>query len=119
MKNIKESWFSELQGLQLSSVEFVQDYFQLRFDGPCITTYNPTKVECGDLKVMSWGDQFRNMLCGQIGKIVNRIEFFEKDVLLIMFEDQSRITISLKEEDYSGPEAIKYIGLKKNNLVVI
>lgn len=31
----------EIIGRQLSSVEFVQDYVQFRFDGPCLTAITP------------------------------------------------------------------------------
>jgi hypothetical protein len=33
-----------LEGTQLSSVEFVQDYVQLRFDGPTLTAVTPPRV---------------------------------------------------------------------------
>ena len=114
----KKNILAELQGLQLSSVEFVQDYFQLRFDGPVMTIYNPTTIELGNIKVKSWADQFRNVICGQITKVVKKVDLLEKDSLVIEFEDKSRIIISLKEEDYQYPEAINYHGLSSNYLVV-
>ncbi len=55
-------------------------------------------------------DQFRNRLCEQIAKIVRRADCKEGDALVIEFEDTSTISVSLKDEDYGGPEAIIFNG---------
>jgi len=115
----KPNLLDQIHGEQLSSVEFVQDYFQLRFDGPTINVYNPTSVKSGDRCVMSGDDQFRNMLCEQITKIVKNVEIVEKDALTIDFKDDSQIKMSLKDEDYRGPEAAYCHGFKSNGFIVL
>ena len=100
-------YFKQLEGEQLSSVTFVQDYIQLHFDGPGINVYMPMSVEVGATTIRSGDSQFRNALCGQIAKIVRNVSFRDAEALTITFMDDSRLSISLRHEDYSGPEALE------------
>src|SRR5438105_997105 len=67
--------FEQLRGEQLSSVAFVQDYLQLFFDGPGINVTNPLTVESAAEKITSWQSGFRDLLCAQIAKIVDAVEY--------------------------------------------
>jgi hypothetical protein len=98
--------FDELIGSQLSSVEFVQDYLQLRFDGPTINVNNPLTVKTEQAKITSWNEGFRDILCGQIAKIVDNVYFESEKELKIVFTDISQISISLLKVDYTSPEGI-------------
>ncbi len=113
------TFWDELIGCQLSSVEFVQDYLQLRFDGPSINVINPHTVNADGKEITSWASGFRDLLCGQITKIVENVSFQEEKSLTIRFDDQSQIAISLRPEDYSTPEAIHAIDFKNNGWLVI
>ncbi len=106
------TFFQQLHGEQLSAVTFVQDYLQLWFDGPGINVTNPLTVESGKISVTSWQPGFRDALCSQIAKIVKLVECREKIALVITFEDDSRLSISLREQDYTSPEAIYAHGFK-------
>ena len=55
-------------------------------------------------------NQSRNRLCEQISKVVKKVKCVEGDSLVIEFEDGCAISISLKSEDYAGPEAIIFQG---------
>lgn len=110
--------FKQLEGEQLSSVEFVQDYLQLRFDGPGINVYNPIVVKSMNAQAKSWDAQFRNLLCAQIAKIVAAVQVQEGSALIIKFEDGSTVTISLRSEDYKGPEALYCHGFNNNEWAV-
>jgi hypothetical protein len=105
-------FFDELQGEQLSAVTFVQDYLQLWFDGPGINVTNPLQVTSGDQCRVSWQPGFRDLLCGQIAKRVWHVEYLRGDALRITFEDGSSLSISLKSEDYSSPEAFYAHGFR-------
>ena len=94
----------------MSSVEFVRDYLQLRFDGPTINVMSPVVVTRSAGRSRSWDEQFRNALCGQIGKVVGTVEVVEQLHLLIAFDDGSEISISLVPDDYDGLEAVYYHG---------
>jgi hypothetical protein len=111
--------FEQLHGTQLSSVEFVHDYLQLRFDGPTINVMNPMLVVSGFVQVRTGDDQFRNALCAQIPKIVRKVSVIDEHELMIEFDDSSRISISLKQADYSDPEAVYYHGFKDDEWGVI
>lgn len=106
--------FDELRGEQLSAVTFVQDYIQLGFDGPGINVLNPTTVTTRAKTVTSWTPGFRDALCEQITKIVAVVEQRPSESLTIAFEDGSSLSISLRPEDYSGPEAYFAHGFKQN-----
>jgi hypothetical protein len=94
-----------LVGEQLSSVTFVMDYVQLGFDGPCLTAYTGLKVSV-EGKAFAWGEPgFRNALCDRIGAIVRQAEVADGDAICISLNDGGVISISLKPEDYVGPEA--------------
>lgn len=114
----KSKFWDELIGRQLSSIEFVQDYLQLRFDGPSINVTNPLTVNSKETEITSWNAGFRDLLCGQITKIVQNVTYEPENALTIRFIDNSRIAISLRPEDYSSPEAIYAFGFKKNNWLV-
>src|SRR5690606_5196237 len=109
-----EFW-NELVTSQLSSVEFVQDYLQLRFDGPSINVTNPLTVKSGSNEITSWDAGFRDLLCGQITKVVSQVEYNQGKALTIFFADDSKIVISLRQEDYSSPEAIYAYGFKNGD----
>ena len=109
----------QLVGRVLSSVEFVQDYFQIRFDGPTINVMNPTSVTVGSTRSQSWDNQFRNMLCGQIGKRVEGVTVAPGKFLNLHFADGSRVDVSLREEDYCCAEAIYFSGFPNDEWGVI
>jgi hypothetical protein len=101
--------YQQIIGEQLSAVTFVMDYLQLQFNPPpTINVYTPLTVRCGDVVVISGDDQFRNKICEQIAKIVKSVEIKDEEAFLIVFEDASEISISLKPEDYIGPEALEF-----------
>jgi hypothetical protein len=92
-------------GNQLSSVEFVQDYVQLRFDGPSLTAITQPRVLIGDV-LFEWGSPgYRDALCERIGKIVSAVALIEMQDIKIEFNDGSCVSISLRPADYRAAEA--------------
>jgi hypothetical protein len=98
-----------LRGRQLSSVEFVQDYLQLRFDGPCLTLLTWPRV-IDDRKVFGFNDPgYRDALCALIGQLIAQVSFSQDhSKLIIAFENESGLEISLHENDPSILEAVKF-----------
>ena len=96
-----------LDGEILTGVKFVLDYWQLEFSGSTITSLTGIEVHSNGVAIRNGDDQFRNRLCEQIGKVVERLELKESMACTIPFEDNSSISISLKPEDYRGPEALQ------------
>lgn len=87
---------SKLLNEKLSSIEFVMDYVQLRFDGPTFTCYIWPEVIRGD-NSFSFGDRdYRNELCGLIGVNVVGLQVVEEESLTLMFEgDRGVIKLNL------------------------
>src|SRR5688572_18329131 len=98
--------FDELRNSHLNSVEFVMDYLQLRFDGPCLNVTNPLTVRSKETEIKSWDIGFRDLLCRQIGKIVHEVTYKAGKELNIRLVDNSEISISLYDESCTSPEAI-------------
>ncbi len=111
------SILKELIGSQLSSVEFVQDYLQLRFDGPTINVNNPLTIKTKESEITSWDEGFRDLLCGQITKIVVDVGVESEKELRIIFMDNSQVSISLHPEDFTSPEAIYAHGFSDNKWI--
>lgn len=94
-----------LEGSHLSSVEFVQDYVQLRFDGPTLTAITPPRIRVMN-ECFEWGKQgYRDALCGRIGKLVCQASTIPEQEIKIEFEDGASISISLNPDDYRTAEA--------------
>ena len=96
-----------LTGRALSSVEFVADYVQLRFDGPNLTAYTRPTVSWGDESYI-WGQPgYRDAICRQIGCRVERTAVDNRQAS-ILFEGGAAVLISLHDNDYRGPEALQF-----------
>ena len=99
----------ELQGRDLSSVEFVMDYVQFYFGGPCLTAHIPPSVTTALGHTLVPDKQcYRDALCERIGVKVRDTEADATGVA-INFEDGAIFRISLREQDYRGPEALEFV----------
>jgi hypothetical protein len=96
----------KIRGCALSSVEFVMDYVQFWFDGACLTAFPPPAVDRGSGILASGERGYRDLLCGQIGCLVERTEVNDQRVT-IAFEGGAAVSISLLDHDYRGPEALQ------------
>jgi hypothetical protein len=99
---------ASLVGRELSSVEFVRDYVQLRFDGPYLTAVTHPSVDVAGTRY-TWGRPgFRDALCERIGQVVARASVTEHEQVRLEFGDGAAVVISLEDKDYCGPEAVLY-----------
>jgi hypothetical protein len=96
----------ELKCQRLSSVEFVQDYIQLHFDGYTINLYNPVKVVGGSTTLRQGQIGFRDGLSSLINGVVRDVFYVEGDKVEVVFENGSSVVVSIADKDYSGPEAL-------------
>jgi len=92
-------------GKQLSSVEFVQDYLQLHFDGPTLTLFVWPVVVLAEQEAHFGEVGYRNALCARIGRKVTEVSMDEDQAMVVHFDDGVSMTISLRPEDRTGPEA--------------
>ena len=89
-------------GEQLSSVEFVQDYLQLHFDGPTLTLFGwPTLNLHG--KTHDFAKQsYRDALCQMIGRKVTTASLQEGMALDIHFGPDIEVHLLLNPDDENG-----------------
>lgn len=97
--------FESIIGERLSSVEFVQDYVQLRFDGPTLTAFVWPVLRFRSKAVRFGESSYRDELCGRIGHKVRTAELRQGEAVIVEFEDGAIISVSLRAEDSVGPEA--------------
>ena len=102
--------FDDIIGEKLSAIGFILDYYQFQFDGPSFDVLTPVTVILSSAHARSGDDQFRNLACGQIAKVVRSARLRAGEAIVIIFEDDSQILFSLKDEDYPGPEAVIFRG---------
>ena len=98
----------QLEGEQLSSVEFVRDYLQLRFDGPTLTVTSALEVRAEGHRARMGEPGFRDLLCQRIAETVRFVRVAQGGELLLRFDSGSEISISLRMEDALGGEAVHF-----------
>jgi hypothetical protein len=94
-----------LIGEFMSSVEFVMDYVQLRFNGSALTAFNGLLVHDADQVFCETKPGYRDAICALIGVVVTAVEVREEDFLQITFNESRWITVSLRADDAVGPES--------------
>jgi hypothetical protein len=116
---------SAIDGEELSSVTFVQDYVQLDFNGPGFTLFQWPEVfvaeglQLGEGSYAHGDPGYRDALCLQIGQSVETTSVEEGVALEIAFENGTIFRCSLREEDFDGPEAGQFIsGVPGEPLIV-
>jgi len=77
---------AELVGRELSSIEFVRDYLQFRFDGPTLTVLTTPTVLRGESSFTEGSSGYRDELVKMIGKEVSETHFKCDSELVLVFE---------------------------------
>ena len=108
----------KLVGQDLSSVTFVRDYVQFAFDNGGMNAYTAPTVACGSESLSLGQTGYRDSLCRPIGCRVERTWVDDQRVSII-FESGVVVSISLREEDYLGPEALEFSLDRKDCIWVV
>jgi hypothetical protein len=104
----EEEVLQQIVGEKLSSVEFVQDYVQLRFDGPTLTAITQPVVGVGS-RSFGWNEPgYRDELCDLIGRTVVSARIRAGESLHVQFDGDAEVKISLRLEDYRAAEAVHF-----------
>jgi hypothetical protein len=99
---------SAIEGEELKSVAFVENFLELRFGPSLLTLYDWPYVMLPDFSVAYGEPEYRNGLCAQIGETVSTAALEEDDVLTIELSNGVVLGLSLREEDKDGPESGLY-----------
>jgi hypothetical protein len=97
--------FNILIGEELSSIEFVRDYIQFRFDGPCLTAITDPYIIIEHKQYSRTDTGFCDILLGFIGLQVAETSLRESEIINIHFSGGRSINISLLTEDLQGRSA--------------
>ena len=97
---------SSIKGEELTAVEFVQDFLQLRFGEALFTLFVWPEIADADGISIAFGEPgYRDALCLVIGENVAEAQYEEARSLTFEFENGMVVALSLREEDIPGPEA--------------
>lgn len=99
---------SAIEGEELRSVTFIEDYLELRFGTPLLTLYAWPYVMLSDFSVAFGEPEYRNALCAQIGETVETASLEEGGALTVELSNGVVLGLSLREEDLDRPEAGLY-----------
>ena len=91
----------------LSSVVFVQDYIQLVFQDLYFNLYNPVSVHRESRTLREADIGFADELRRLIGQRVVDTSAQERQFVTVKFERGTQVTVSLRPEDVTGPEAFE------------
>ena len=89
---------TELIGRELTSVEFVRDYFQLRFDGPQLNVTTAATVETPDRTLRFPEPLFCSGMVSLIDQQVTSVQ--QDDTTLKIVFGKALLTLSLRPEDF-------------------
>jgi len=99
---------SAIEGEELRSVGFVEDYLELRFGTPLLTLYAWPYVMHTEYSVAFGEPEYRNALCALIGEQVSAASLEEGSALTVEFGSGVVLGLSLREEDLDAPESGSY-----------
>ena len=103
MSSVDRLGVSWIEGIEMTSVIFIRDYIQLVFEGindtAILTTYTLPTVY----------NNSKDELCLLINQKVEKVILLEKEAIKLIFEKNGIIEISLREQDYDGPEAAMFM----------
>lgn len=105
-----DTLLEELISEELAAVIFVRDYVQLQFGSPpTLNAYTPVTVRSQGGASRSGDPGFTQALVAQLDKSVLAARKELSQRLEILFDDTSAIDVSVRSEDYHGPEAFNIL----------
>ena len=96
---------TSIDGQELSAVEFVQDYLQLRFEGPLLTLFVWPELFREEGSYAYGEPEYRNHLCALLSEGVTAATLEENEAIEIEFQSGVIVRASLREEDLDSPVA--------------
>lgn len=95
-----------LELLELVGITFIRDYIQFLFDGPILNTYTLPQIKIQDKFTISTDFGYHDTLCSLIGKrVISAFEDERKEKIVIKFESDINLFVSLRLEDRNCVEA--------------
>jgi hypothetical protein len=103
--------WDQIVGEDLSAVNFIRDYVRFEFNPtPTIDGLSKVTITSPHGSAAQGDSEFANLAIALIGSILTAVVVKEGESFDIRFADESIISISLRPEDYVGPEAVLFRG---------
>jgi len=103
-----------LKNLELAGITFIRSYIQFLFDGPVLNTYTLPKIKIKNKEFTLAQYGYYDALCSLIGKrVLSAYEDKSENRLVIQFENDMELVISLRTEDRQCAEAAMIQGEQK------
>jgi hypothetical protein len=97
----------KLTGAPLSSVDFVEDYVQLVWSDSTLNAYTMPSIVAMGREYRLDDREYRPMMYRLKGRPLEKVEVTDEAVNL-RFAGETVVSISLRDDDYVGPEALWY-----------
>jgi len=96
-----------LENRELAGITFIRGYIQFLFDGPILNTYTLPQIRVDNNRIITHNQYgYCDTLCSLIDKhILFAYEDKEENRIIIQFENNRELTISLNLEDRQCAEA--------------
>jgi hypothetical protein len=106
-QNLNNSVLKFIENLELAGITFIRDYIQFLFDGPILNAYTLPEIKIEN-KIIAFKDfGYCDAVCSLIGKkIISADENEKEQKIMIKFESDAVLIISLKPEDRNCAEAV-------------
>ena len=91
---------------ELSSIEFVGSYYQLRFEGLTLNVISKSFLVEDGKQYDDNSDKFCFIMRNCLSHIVTEVRITIGESIILIFANNIKIFISLKPEDYRAAEAV-------------
>lgn len=106
-QNLNKSILKFIENLELVGITFIRGYIQFLFDGPVLNTYTSPQIKIQNKIIASTDFGYHDTLCSLISKkIIAAYEDAEEEKIMIEFENNIELFVSLKLEDRDSAEAV-------------
>lgn len=95
-------------GTRVLSVDFVEDYVQLGWAISFLTAYMMPTIDTAGVKYNKESPEFHQVMCQLEGQLLERAEVAGDNAVTFLFASGTFLSISLRDDDYVGPEALLY-----------
>lgn len=106
-QNLNKSILKFIETLELVGITFIRNYIQFLFDGTVLNTYTLPLIKIESKIITSTDFGYYDTLCRLIGeKIISAYEDEKEEKIMIKFESDTELFVSLKLEDRNCAEAV-------------
>ena len=102
-------------GSKILNISSIDDCWQINTDEFLVTIYNPFMVETSNSELMNVNETNINAF---IDSIITNVIFQEEKQLILELDNNKKLYILLRDQDYSEPEAL-CLNYKSGEMIVV